>query len=64
MTGYAKNFESNKTMSFKVSDNALLKVYTQIWKIVGNLLNIKFYSKPVYGDNDKYIKTKIKIYEG
>ena len=64
MTGYAKNFENNKTMSFKVSDNALLKVYTQIWKIVGNLLNIKFYSKPVYGDNDKYIKTKIKIYEG
>ena len=27
-----------------------------------NLLNIKFDSEPVYGDNDKYIKTKIKIY--
>ena len=24
-----------------------------------NLMNIKFDSKPVYGDNDKYIKTKI-----
>ena len=23
-----------------------------------------FYSKPVYGDNDKYVKTKIKIYSG
>ena len=25
-------------------------------------MNIKFDSKPVYGDNDKYIKTKIKLY--
>ena len=26
-------------------------------------MNIKFDSEPVYGDNDKYIKTKTKIYE-
>ena len=26
-------------------------------------MNIKFNSEPVYGDNDKYIKTKIKIYD-
>ena len=26
-------------------------------------MNIEFDSEPVYGDNDKYIKTKIKIYE-
>ena len=25
-------------------------------------MRIDFESKPVYGDNDKYIKTKIKIY--
>ena len=25
-------------------------------------MRIEFDSKPVYGDNDKYIKTKIKIY--
>ena len=25
-------------------------------------MNIKFYSEPVYCDNDKYIKTKIKSY--
>ena len=25
-------------------------------------MNVDFESKPVYGDNDKYIKTKIKIY--
>ena len=28
-----------------------------------NILNIKFDSEPVYGDNGKYIKSKIKIYE-
>ena len=25
-------------------------------------MNIKFDSEPVYGDNDKYIKTNIKLY--
>ena len=28
------------------------------------IINIKFDSEPVYGDNDKYIKTKTKIYDG
>ena len=26
-------------------------------------MNIEFDSEPVYGDNDKYIKTKIKMYD-
>ena len=26
-------------------------------------MNIEFDSEPVYGDSDKYIKTKIKLYE-
>ena len=26
-------------------------------------MKINFESKPVYGDDDKYIKTKIKIYD-
>ena len=30
--------------------------------IVEKLMKIKFDSEPIYGDNDKYIKTKIKIY--
>ena len=62
MIGYVKDFDSNKTMSFKVSDNKLLKKYEKIWEKVGNLLNIEFDSEPVYGDVDKYIKTKIKTY--
>ena len=64
MIGYVKWFESYKKMSFKISDNKLFKKYNQIWKKVKNLLNIKFNSEPVYGDNDKYMKTKIKIYDG
>ena len=63
MIGYAKQFDSNKTMSFKVSDNKLLKKYNKIWEKISNLLNIEFDSEPVYGDNDKYIKTKVKMYE-
>ena len=29
---------------------------------ISNLLNIKFDIQPVYGDGDKYIKAKIKMY--
>ena len=39
-----------------------MKNYNKIWEKVKSLLNIDFESKPVYGDDDKYIKTKIKIY--
>ena len=62
MTGYVKCFDSNKTMSFKVSDNELLKKYKKIWEKVCSLMEIEFDTEPVYGDNDKYIKTKIKLY--
>ena len=55
MIGYVKNFE--------VRDNKLLKKYNKIWEKVSNLINIEFDSETVYGDNDKYIKTKIKMYE-
>ena len=64
MIGYVRKFEGNTTMSFKINDSKLLKKYNQIWKKVEKLLRIEFDSKPVYGDNDKYIKTKIKIYGG
>ena len=64
MIGYVRNFDGNRTMSFKISNKQLLKKYSQIWRRVEKLLKIKFDSKPVYGDNDKYIKTKIKIFNG
>ena len=39
MIGYFKGFDSNKTMSFKVSDNKLLKKYTKIYERVSNLMD-------------------------
>ena len=63
MIRYVKCFDSNKTMSFKVNDNRLLEKYNKIWEKISNLMNTEFDSEPVHGDNDKYIKTKIKMYE-
>ena len=60
MIGYVKKFEGNTRMSFKISDKQLLKKYNNICKIVKSLLNIKLDAELIYGDNDKYIKTKIK----
>ena len=62
MTGYARKFDENETMSFIVRDKQFLKNYTKIWEKIEGLMRINFESNPVYGDDDKYIKTKIKIY--
>ena len=62
MIGYARKFNENVTMSFKVNDKQLLKNYNRIWEKIENLMRIDFESKPLYGDDDKYINTKIKIY--
>ena len=62
MTGYFRKFNENSAMSFRVKDKQLLKNYNRIWERNENLMRIDFESKPVYGDDGKYIKTKIKIY--
>ena len=59
MTGYSRRFDENATMSFKVNNKQLLKNYNEIWEKVEKLMRIDFESKPVYGDDEKYIKTKI-----
>ena len=67
MTGYVRKFEGNTicNMSFKIIRKQLLKKYNKHGKKrVEKLLKIQLYSEPIYGDNDKYIKTKIKIYTG
>ena len=61
--GHAKYFDDNKVMSFKVIDKKLLNKYNKIWEKVEELLNVKFESKPIYGEDDKYIKAKIKSYK-
>ena len=62
MTGYIKKFAENVTMPFRANNKQLFKNYNKIWEKVKMLLKIDFESKPVYGDDEKYIKTKIKIY--
>ena len=47
-------------MSFKVKHKKIFKVRIKYGK---KLLDIDFNTKPIYGDDDKYIKTKIKTYE-
>ena len=63
MIVYVKCFDSNKTMSFKISNKKLLKKYTKIWKRVSSLIGKEFNSGLFYGDSDKNIKTNIKTYE-
>ena len=63
MTGYAGKFDENATLPFIVKDKKLLS-YTKIWETIEGLMKINFESKPVYGDDEKYIKTKIKAYAG
>ena len=44
-------------------DTRLLNKYIKIWEKFSGLINIKFASEPVYGDNDKNKKTKVKSNE-
>ena len=62
MIGHSKYFDNNMTMSFKVSYEKLLKMYTKIWGKIISLMNKEFDSEPVYGDNDRYIEIKVKSY--
>ena len=72
MIGYINKFNEHKnenknkntiTMSLKIKDKKLFKNYNKIWKKIEKLIGIDFNTKPTYGDDDKYLKTKIKIYE-
>ena len=49
--GYVKPFNNNKTISLNVNNNMLLKSILKYRK-----------ESAVYGDNDKCIKTKVKLY--
>ena len=62
MTGYFKKFNANATMPFRVNNKNFLKMYNKIWEKIEKIININFESKPVQGDDNKYIKTKIKIF--
>ena len=74
MTGYIKilinikiktkiKIKNTITMSLKVKDENNFKNYKKIWKKNEKLMDIDFNTKPTNGDDDKYIKAKIKTYE-
>ena len=56
MTGYARKFNENSTISVIVKDKKLLKEYTKIWETIEGLMNITFESKPVYSFDISSVK--------
>ena len=62
MTAYRKDFNETKFISFLTKDNELLKKYNEIWEKVTNIIYKEFDGNPVY--YEKYVKTKIKSYNG
>ena len=60
MTGYARKFVENVTRSFEANNKQFLKNYNKIWEKIEKLMKMDF----VYGDEDKYIKRKRKVYAG
>ena len=50
-------------MSLMIKDMQLLKSYNKIWKKIEKLMRIDFNTETTYGDNDIYIKTRIKTYK-
>ena len=62
MSAYRKEFDETKYTSFLIKDDELLEKYNEIWEKVKNSLKKEFDSEPVY--NEKYLKAKIKSYNG
>ena len=63
MSAYRKDFDDTKCMSFLIKDDELLEKYNEIWKKVKNIIKKEFVnSEPVC--NEKYLKAKIKPYNG
>ena len=62
MSAYRRHFDETKYMSFLINDDELLEKYNNIWEKVKNDIKKEFDSEPVY--NKKYLKAKIKSYNG
>ena len=60
MSANRRDFNKTKCMSFLIKDEKLLEKYNEIWRKVSSIIKKEFGSNPVY--NEKYLKTKIKVY--
>ena len=62
MRVYRRDSDETMYMSFLIKDVELLEKYNKIWEKVSNSIKKGFDGEPVC--NEKYLKTKIKAYEG
>ena len=62
MSTYRKDADENKYIYFLIKDDELLKKCNKIWEKAKNSLKKEFHSEPVY--NEKYLKARIKSYNG
>ena len=63
MSGYIKYFvDCGKNMSFKTEDEGVSLKSNEVWNKIKKTLSIRFHSQLIY--DDKYIKTKVKIFNG
>lgn len=63
LNGYIKYFKSGgKNVSFMITINAVQIKYNDIFDKIRRFMQKEFGSKPDY--DDKYIKTKIRIFDG
>ena len=60
MSANRRDFNKTKCMSFLIKDEKLLEKYNEIWRNISSIIKKEFGSNPVY--NEKYLKTKIKVY--
>ena len=61
MSGYIIYLDNGgKNMLFKIEDESVYLKYTENWNKIKDILNLEFYSQPIY--DDKYIKTKVKTF--
>ena len=49
-------------MSFLIKNDEVGEKFEEVWNVIKNKLNIKFYSEPVY--ENKYSKTKVREFDG
>ena len=62
MSAYNRDFDETKYMSFLIKNDKLIEKYNKIWEKIRNSIKKEFDNEPVY--NEKYLKAKIKLYNG
>ena len=62
MSPYRRDFYETEYISFLIKHDELLEKYNEIWGKGKNSVKEEFGSEPVH--NEKYLKAKIKLYNG